>query len=269
MKSSVQKSVTKEKEINPPIVASRAILKNFWRAMIFGIYLTVLTVLVFVGYNVTTNFIKKNYNKLSNEPLLSIDSKPVVSTPQPVAEIAPIDKMRVEYEIWLRNRVDYQTNVIINRIKSKIASSHDFHADVVELNNLINSNNDKNLLMLNKLIETDPPKVKDIIMTIYENDNLSDVNGTHNGAINSVKNFFGSFFQIKKVEDNKIHLNKHQINSIILQLLIDGEIRAAFTIASKFATSNEISGKIISDLQIIDQIIAVLNKMKKSEVYND
>ena len=162
--------------------------------------------------------------------------------------------------------VNYKVNQILSQIEQKIINSQEFENEFVKLKNLVKGRNNINISFLENLIQNPDIRIKNIILKIYEDESLKDSKISTNFF--SFDNF-KKLFHVKNTKDNIIYLSDHQINSVILQLLIEGQPQAAYIIAIKYSLQNDLIHKLAMDLEPITKTLAAIDSLKKMIYQND
>lgn len=164
---------------------------------------------------------------------------------------------------WQKMSKGYHMQLLVGMIKNKIIAGDDFKGELEELNKFGISQKDPNFQVLHGYAAGGPVLVNAIISNLYDEATSHKDVGSE-GFIDSVKHFFTNLFTVKKVDEHKIHATSNEITSIIVQLLLDGRIEAAYTVASKFHGAHANITKIADTLKPASD---ALNAASKLEVY--
>ncbi len=158
----------------------------------------------------------------------------------------------------------FHIKLLVSSIKTKITSGSDFKMELEELRKFTYMQKDMNFQILHEYLSRPPTQVNMLISSLYDEAANHNKNNDGAGFIESAKHFFTNLFTVKKVEDHKIHATTNEITSIIVQLLLDGRIEAAYTVSNKFRGAHASIAKIADTLKPIND---ALNAASKVEIY--
>ncbi len=162
---------------------------------------------------------------------------------------------------WQKMSRDYHVQLLFNIIKNKIISGDDFRTEMEELNKFAIDDKSANFQTINNYLATDRLKVSELLSNLYDEAANRTKHPEGEGFINSVRHFFTNLFTVKKVDENKIHATSNEITSIIVQLLLEGRIQAAYVVASKFRGVDEGITKIADALRPASDALAAVDKL--------
>jgi hypothetical protein len=167
-------------------------------------------------------------------------------------------------EHWQKMSKAYHTQLLFNIIKSKIIVGEDFTTEVEELSKFSIDEKDPNFQVVKtySLPTAGKLKVNELISHLY--DDVAAKGSKHvatEGFISSVKHFFTNLFTVTKMDEHKLHASRNEITSIIVQLLLEGRIQAAYTVANKFNGVDESLTKIANELRPASEALNSLDKL--------
>jgi hypothetical protein len=165
---------------------------------------------------------------------------------------------------WQKMSKDYHLQLLITLIKNKIVAGDDFKSELEELNKFGIIQKDINFQVLKGYASADLVQVKALIANLYDEATTHSKAVDSGGFIDSVKHFFMNLFTVKKLDEHKMHATSNEIISIVVQLLLDGKLEAAYTVANKFHGVHDSIAKIADTLKPAND---ALNAADKLEVY--
>lgn len=145
----------------------------------------------------------------------------------------------------------YHSGVLVHKIRAKIIAGSEFTKELEELEEFATSSNKRDVAALKEYNLVQHTGVKAIIAELHDEAANAGKNAQPVGVIDSIKNFFGHLFTVKKAEEVKVEIAEHDVSSIVVQLLLDDWVEAAYITASKYKSKSASIGKLVDELSPI------------------
>ncbi|MDF3047729.1 MAG: hypothetical protein K0R73_847 [Candidatus Midichloriaceae bacterium] len=209
-----------------------------------------------------------------NPPQLAVDLGRVMHELNDIKRISTeskdVEKQSHEFyqkeEQWKKMSERYHLMLLANVIKKKIILGEGYAQELEEMKKFSLAHDDANYQILLEYMSA-RLNVKTLIAGLY------DVKNTGNnkqqiasqGFIESIKHFFNGLFVVQKLEGEKIRATSNEIISLMVELLLDEEIEAAYIVANKFRQVNEDIANLAENLKPARDALIAVDKL--SSIY--
>lgn len=233
----------------------------------FTVSINLVTLFIAMGIAYILLFPLEPHNKdiaeyhASQQRQLSEVGKGLAEVKGALAELKE-NKDEIKDANWQKLSKSYHLQLLTNIIKNKIIAGDDFKSELEELAKFGVARQDINFQVLQKYAAGDVVQIKTLIASLYDEATGHNKDAVRESFIDSMKHFFTNLFTVKKVEEHKIHATSNEITSIIIQLLLDGRIEAAYTVANKFHGAHASITKIADSLKAANDALLAASKLE-------